>query len=392
MAKTPIKMAKTPIILIPGIQGTTLVDTNKKDFVKVWSGIKKLYYDLYSIELDPRRHTDVKGDVLVERSDVEDAAYGEIINYLRNRGYPVYIFGYDWRKSNLETARALEDFVKHLRKKLRTLRFSFLTHSMGCLVLSAYFKRLSDHNKIDNLIDKVIFTVPPFDGSVEGIFNLIIGRSRFLNSSDDFRKIGRTFPSIFELCPVYDGAVKVANNAFNFDIYNYGHWQQNPLNSGADDIRELYEIQLGHLKSVRDQNSHLYDLGQLPAEIRDRMIILAGIGEETREAITLTPKPPNSEILNLFGFPDDDEKYINELGDGTVHLKSAEAFKDSIQTFTIESKKFETRLNSFLLLYDWHSFFLNNGRVQNIMKRFLEEDTAWDGWYQSIGGGVELIS
>ena len=67
---------------------------------------------------------------------------------------------------------------------------------MGGLVLSTYIKSLNiaERNKI---INKAIFTVPPFLGSIEASFNLTIGKSRLFNSSDDFRKVSRTFPSIY---------------------------------------------------------------------------------------------------------------------------------------------------------------------------------------------------
>ena len=51
-------MRKLPIILIPGIQGTTLLDSNRPDFKTVWSGIKKFFSDIHRLRLKPNGISD----------------------------------------------------------------------------------------------------------------------------------------------------------------------------------------------------------------------------------------------------------------------------------------------------------------------------------------------
>lgn len=80
-------MENYPIILIPGIQGTTLSNINNKDFTKVFSGVKKYYKNIYDIKLRLDGKTDAAPEQVIERSDVEDMAYSEIINYFRDRGF-----------------------------------------------------------------------------------------------------------------------------------------------------------------------------------------------------------------------------------------------------------------------------------------------------------------
>ncbi len=379
---------KAPTIIIPGIQGTKLANINKKNFDTVWSGIRKFFDNLYDIVLEPDGRTDKKKEVVIERQDVEDLAYSEIINYLRNRGYPVYIFGYDWRKSNLDSGDKLLDFVKAVRKKHKgNAKINFITHSMGCLVFSGFLKRLTE-NQTRIFINRAIFTVPPFKGSVEAMFNLIIGKSKLFNSSDDFRKIARTFPAIFELCPVYPQATSCTDGS-DFDVYDYKQWQQDPSKSDYQKIKQQFEIRLADLKQVRSGKKNLvFNLSKLPPEIQDKMLIVAGIGDATQRKLEIDKK--SSGIKNQFNFSD---KFEDLQGDGTVHLLSAEVFKKSITTLKVKSRWIEKRLDGRLMMADWHSFFLNNGRVQNIIKRFLENDKANLGsdWYKSIGGGVKLV-
>ena len=68
-----------PTILVPGIKGTTLVNTNTLDFDTIWSGIQCKFETIFDLELqlEPRFETDPRS--IIERSDVEDLAYKEAV-------------------------------------------------------------------------------------------------------------------------------------------------------------------------------------------------------------------------------------------------------------------------------------------------------------------------
>jgi len=394
-------MRKAPIILIPGIQGTTLSNINNKDFTKVFSGIKKNFVNIHNIELQDDGLSDVGRENIVERSDVEDLAYSEIINYFRSRGFSVYIFGYDWRRSNMDSAEQLDLFVKSLTRKLSRSKFNFISHSMGGIVLSAYFKLLGQDTAIAKVVNRVIFTVPPFLGSMEAAVTMIVGKSMLINSSDDVRKVVRTFPALYEMFPVYDKAFTRGGTGIRIDYTDYdSFWQHNKidLNSSISLIRRkaekkkrLISTRFKDMASVRDAGNNLvFDLASMSQSLRDKIIILAGTGvDQTISQIEIKPHGPNPSIVNFFDF----ENGKHGDGDGTVAINSASIFKSSVTTLAIRSKSWETRYNSYFLLNDWHTFFLNNGRVQNVMKRFLEwHDSSITGdWYKSSASGVTRI-
>ncbi len=373
------------IILIPGIQGTTLYNTNEKDFVKLWSGIKKYFVNIHKLELQSDGIHDKGAETLIERADVEDLAYSEIINYLRALGFRVYIFGYDWRKSNIETAKLLIKYVRRLSNKLNNNKFIFLTHSMGALVLSSFFRLLPRKDILKHL-HRAVMTVPPFLGSVEAFFNLYIGRSKLLNTSDDIRKVIRTFPSIYELVAVYKGIMEFEDgrekNIFDFDAC----WQhfKNPDREKTIKKNLLMRKKVKNLQQLRsDGNNLIYDFGKLNEKTRKKILVLLGTGEETREKIFVKNKSPNGALVNFFDF----ERFPKTEGDGTVHIKSASIFARNIDTIAVKSFEWETRLNSHLIMKDWHSFFLNNGRVQNIIKRFITCDDPAElpvNWYGTL--------
>ncbi|HIP48871.1 MAG TPA: alpha/beta hydrolase [Lutibacter sp.] len=379
---------KQPIILIPGIQGTKLHNVNERNFNVMWSGIKKFFSNIHDLKLQKDGVSDLGAERLVERADVEDIAYSEIINFLRAKGYRVYIFGYDWRKSNAISAEKLGKLIKNLTNKLNTSSFNFITHSMGGLVLSAYIKSLSETEQ-NTIINKAILTVPPFLGSVEASFNLTIGKSRLFNTSDDFRKVGRTFPALYELLPVYRGAYgfesdKTANNFNKYDFSTF--WQQvKDLDSRRVDTVKKHRLiahRLEELGEIRNENDYIFDFGKCSPEFRSKLLVIAGSDSETKSKIYV--KKEMGHIKNFFDY----EHFENTDGDGTVPIHSATAFKDKLLTLKVGQKSLETWADSRFLMSDWHAFMLNNGRVQNIIKRFLSSGSGKlqdYRWYRSIG-------
>lgn len=57
-------------------------------------------------------------------------------------------------------------------------------------------------------------------------------------------------------------------------------------------------------------------------------------------------------------------------------LVSATAFKEDVLTLVVESKWYDKAT---------HSLFLNDGRVQSVISRFLKGDTVYPRWWSDIG-------
>lgn len=217
-----------PIILIPGIEATALVNANTFDFATVWNAYDSIGTALFTkvtgpyisdrLQLDPLYDENMSS--LIEHNHMARLPYERtVINLaakLAEAGdrSPIYLFGYDWRLSNAENGRRLYDFSQYLKKKLSASKsdpcegFRFLTHSMGGLIFSCYLSELK--GKYDD-IDKVVITAPPFRGSPYALVHMIKGDGgfrSFLNSifgrNEDIRKVVRTYPSIFELLPWYE--------------------------------------------------------------------------------------------------------------------------------------------------------------------------------------------
>ena len=61
-----------PTILIPGIQGTKLADTNTLDFDVIWSGLQSKYETIYDLALDANAAFERSKESIIERADLED--------------------------------------------------------------------------------------------------------------------------------------------------------------------------------------------------------------------------------------------------------------------------------------------------------------------------------
>lgn len=367
-----------PVIIIPGIQGTKLVNSNTLEFDTIWSAIQSRYETIYDLTLKRDDRFDVSPKSIIERSDVEDAAYREAVHIIeRKTNMPVYIFGYDWRKSNAESGKRLADYVEYLKQKLSVKKFNFIAHSMGGMVFNCYLKHLQGNYES---IDHAVLAVCPLQGTVRALISLTVGEGGFkfplLNSNDEFRKIARTFPSVYELCPTYTDAI-VFENGSSFDLFNPAHWQSNI----GDDDWGMFHDRITQMKTFWDsQNPAMLNLRNLPEEVKKKFLILAGVGEKTKKKVTVQPLSPDGRARNFFNF---DSPEAEGDGDGSVPLESISIYKDVVLTLAVKKKWSDLAM---------HAFFLNDGRVQTLISRFLlnktSENTLGAPWWTVLDGSI----
>ena len=154
---------RSPVILIPGFTGTNLANVNGIKFNTIYSAVKTQFnFDLMdSLRLRHDGFHDEVPEVIIQRADLEDLAYREIAAILKRDGYPVYIFGYDWRKSARVSGLQLKEFVNAIKVKLEVDNFNFLTHSMGGIVFECFLNELrGDYSSIN----RAVITACPFRG------------------------------------------------------------------------------------------------------------------------------------------------------------------------------------------------------------------------------------
>ncbi len=83
----------------------------------------------------------------------------------------LFVFAYDWRQNNTNTAVALKDYIGCVKKFYPNKKVRIITHSMGSLVARRYALLYPN----DNDVDKIITIAGPWLGAPKGIYSLETG-------------------------------------------------------------------------------------------------------------------------------------------------------------------------------------------------------------------------
>lgn len=368
-----------PIIFIPGIEATKLVDQNSFGFNTVWNAYDSLATSIATkitgpiidepLQLNPLY--DVSTSVIVGRDTVASLPYKATFDTLAKKiSDPIFPFGYDWRLSNAVNAARLKDFVQYLQGKLQVnTGFRFITHSMGGLVFSCYLKLLTNFD----FIDKVILCAPPFMGSPYALIHMVKGSSgirgfisKVLGQNDDIRKIVRTYPGLFEILPVYPNALKYTDASGPADLTKIENWQSNIYDDTDNNIVGLFPQRLASLATFRWQAHQ--DYTQLDAGLRKKIVVVAGTDPKPSTLTFINVDRQYNGINNFIRLDQIDVATFKESGDGTVPQISSTWFSDVLTTIGVPKDNIVEELGDNL---DFHGMFLRDSRVQNIITRYL---------------------
>lgn len=268
-ADARLRTGKRPIIVIPGILGSQLV--NKVTGKVAWPTVFRVSdNDLrlpISSDLAANRDDIVASQILdtikLAKLVPEVYVYHNLLVALKTyAGYEegdwdnpspngdrdtFYVFPYDWRRDNVETARLLIKRIEALKSKLNRpdLKFNILAHSMGGLV-ARYAAMYGDADlPADDVhpiptwagashISKIFMFGTPNEGSADAFATLLEGysvteglrrRIRLLNKLS--REDAFTAPSMFQLLP-HSGTVRFLDKnllPLVIDLYDPAMWR-----------------------------------------------------------------------------------------------------------------------------------------------------------------------
>ena len=146
-AAVPADAGETPLVFIPGIKGSMLVDTDKKvrwltlfeslgfftpqlSLPIVWSGDQQGQDSLHC-----ESPLESVGDILLLKKDI----YGGALRQWRESGRQLYSFCYDWRRDNLETALLFQKFLEKIKSSHGDRPAQVVAHSMGGLIAMQFY-------------------------------------------------------------------------------------------------------------------------------------------------------------------------------------------------------------------------------------------------------------
>ncbi|HHJ34362.1 MAG TPA: hypothetical protein ENJ87_01210, partial [Gammaproteobacteria bacterium] len=220
-----------PVILIHGAFGSRL--NNEADDEELWPGNlwRILFSDYEDIGLSIDAETLRPAPSVLRPAGVTDKVvgkdyYGAIIRTLEDvGGYTLgtpgekqqtgkrqyYLFVYDWREDNVQTAGRLDDLIEQIRKDYASpeLKVDIVAHSMGGLVTRYYLRYGHEDVLNDNdfpvsgygfsRVNKVILLGTPNLGSVSAMVEVLQGLKIGLNRIPPHVML--TWPSTYQLFP-----------------------------------------------------------------------------------------------------------------------------------------------------------------------------------------------
>ena len=262
------RTGKRPVIVIPGILGSELI--NSKTGETVWPSAFRTSQEGLPIspDLESNRDDLVPGKIIetvkLARLLPEVYVYRDLLESLRRHagyrdgdwdnpaadGYQdtFYVFSYDWRQDNVSNARELIRRIEKLKARLQRpdLKFNVVAHSMGGLI-ARYASMYGDADLPAGdgpiqptwqgaaHISKIVMIGVPNEGSADAFATIIAGysiteglrrRVPLLNklTAED---VVRT-PSVFQLMPHRDAAKFLDENLqlMNIDLYDPSVWKR----------------------------------------------------------------------------------------------------------------------------------------------------------------------
>jgi hypothetical protein len=335
-----------PTILVPGILGSKLCAA---DGEIVWGTAASLK-NLERLELSSPQQQRFKPCGIVEDIQVfgpfysikaytalREAMTGDF-GFVLNK--TLFIFDYDWRLSNFENARKLQNFVQ--AKLGTTQKFNILTHSMGGIVARIYI----ENTKQTPRVHKILYMGTPFLGSMSTFGTLSEGWGWIENSmvggKETIRRVALSWPGMLELLPRYQKccSLKAQDGSYTtfdpFDaiVWKRRNWLPAMLQTGAN--FESFERNLEKARSLSILlQSALTDV----IEVK-----FAGDARDTRFVFTALlagdgTSPPTAENWRFSLAP----------GDGTVPEWSAarnpqlQSLEGSLQSFSEHATIFDDK-------------------------------------------------
>ena len=286
---------KPPVIFIPGILGSRLVD--RRNGETVWPDLR-VDHDEIALPIsspvlaqntDNLEATEVLEEVKLGPLLPETSIYGPLFNALeRYGGYQrasfntpppggdrdtLYLFAYDWRRDIVESARALGCAIEDLKRRLGKpdLRFDIVAHSMGGLV-ARYYAMYGERDVLDGRgacpdwsgarnLNRVVMIGTPNAGSMNALRVLLLGFSATAGarpSAGFWRKIKRklpiarvgprttfTAPAVYQLLPP-SGQARFFNadlSPLAVELYDVETWRRFKWSAAFDEASRRHELE-----------------------------------------------------------------------------------------------------------------------------------------------------
>ena len=412
---------QNPVIVIPGITATTLVDDYPLKTDELWSMVFNKEHARVALHPDDLRYEAIEPAHVVPRQLFP--IYDDLIKALRyelsaraDKPTPVFAYPYDWRMDIAETATRLGDFVEEVLARTRLLhhyegasdlKVDLVGHSMGGLLICEYLSQLGRRSKVG----KVVTIGTPFSGSIEAIVKMTTGMSVLTGSEpkEREREAARATPALYQLLPSFDNAV-VDEAGKAVDIFDPKNMQRSVVKSltefvrlysvgvrSHDRERKAEDILANMLRAARKHRRNIETFRAANAGLRHSdWLAIAGAGQKTRMQMAIRLKKGKPRFVI------DEDQFVNELsdgnrtslrtGDGTVPLPAAiPPFlrRSNLVCVTEEDLGlFELRDRFLVEVGGFHGLLPRVNLVQRLVAKHLQPGYGGEVWGRRLPGGA----
>jgi pimeloyl-ACP methyl ester carboxylesterase len=325
-----------PLVFVPGILGTELLDESGS---QVWGGAASLsrFSELEVTEKGPVKILHAGG--LIKQINLLGPLWTihqydgllktlQTLNY--KEGVTLFVFPYDWRLSNFQTAEKLKAFIDN-EPRLRNQKFDILAHSMGGLVSRIYVRNFGGAARVERLISLGV----PAQGAMNSLATMVEGWGKIQNALagglNPVRRVLFSFPSLYELFPSYADCCRIGNESDYqaFDPMDIAVWKQNdwlPI-----EYRNAPRIQL--VEQALDGARKLRMLVREPLNVQHTMFVGDRLGTYLYLYVDRTDHSWNKW------------RFSKNRGDGTVPVWSAAngVLGDGLPSFVAHATIFDDK-------------------------------------------------
>jgi len=413
---------RNPVILIHGAFGSRLNDKETGD--ELWPGdlwrILFSNYEDIALEIDDETLMPAASNLVaagVTDQVVGKDYYGAIIRTLEHaggytRGEPgtapvsngrqYYLFVYDWREDNVQTARKLDGLIEQIRKDYDSpdLKTGIIAHSMGGMI-TRYYLRYGREDVLNGndfpvngygfqRVNKVILLGTPNLGSVSALLEVLQGLKVGLNRIPS--QVMLTWPSTYQLFPhtINNSMITLDGTILDRDFFDSNIWLRfewsifDPLTRASiidDRGEDYYNLLVRYFdKQIERARRFAWSLSVPTPESAIKYIVFGGDCELTPSRL-LVEEVEGESMVRLF--PDEIENPIANInydilmlepGDGRVTKPSLFA-RDALNPTVPRHRYIHFPLDYAMMLCETHDTLTGNIHFQdNLLNILLSED------------------
>lgn len=331
---------RPPVILIPGTLGSRLYNVENGEIA--WGTFAATISDLRDDLALPinrptlRENRDNlrayrvldRAEILLKEGSGEVSFYADLIDHLSttlgyrpaygerfHRGHDLFVFFYDWRRSNVEAAVQLKEFIESIRRDLRVpdQKFTFLCVSNGGLIARYYLKYrgrdVVSGRKIDEPLtpdnagtrdcERLICLGTPHAGTIDALHLIHDGYAPNVLSRRYPPATIFSFPAAFELLPEPGEPVFVGEGGDQLpvDIWDPDTWESYGLSVFDEDSQDRLRAEI--IQTIRPGDDRDALFNEAMRHRREYLRVVLTHARRLRLAIAGPPEVPTHVIAGV---------------------------------------------------------------------------------------------